>query len=103
VQVAVLSISERFNDYASEVVDALKKAGLRVEANLNSEKIGAKIRDATLQKVPYMLIIGDKEQQARVVAVRHRTEGDKGQMPLEELINRCQDEVATRGQTHVTA
>src|SRR5688572_1947770 len=103
VQVAVLSISERFNDYAGEVVDALKKADLRVEANLNSEKIGAKIRDATLQKVPYMLIIGEKEQQGRVVAVRHRTEGDKGQMSLEELINRCQDEVATKGQTHVTA
>jgi threonyl-tRNA synthetase len=103
VQVSVLSISERFNDYANGVVDAMKQAGLRVEANLSSEKIGAKIRDATLQKVPYMLIIGEKEQQARVVSVRHRTEGDKGQMTLEELIKRCQDEVATKGQTHVTA
>ena len=103
VQVAVLSISERFNDYAGEVVDALTKADLRVEANLNSEKVGAKIRDATLQKVPYMLIIGEKEQQGRLVAVRHRTEGDKGQMSLEELINRCQDEIATKGQTPATA
>jgi threonyl-tRNA synthetase len=103
VQVAVLSISERFNNYGNEVLDALKKADLRVEANLNSEKIGAKIRDATLQKIPYMLIIGEKEQQGRVVAVRHRTEGDKGQMTLEELINRCQDEVMTKGQTPATA
>jgi threonyl-tRNA synthetase len=102
VQVAVLSISEKFNAYAQEVVEALKKAGLRVEPNLSSEKIGAKIRDATLQKIPYMLILGEKEQAARVVSVRHRTDGDKGQLPLTELINRCQDEIATRGQTHVT-
>jgi threonyl-tRNA synthetase len=99
VQIAVLSVSEKSNAYALEVVEALKKADLRVEANLSSEKIGAKIRDATMQKIPYMLVIGEKEAQARLVAVRHRTEGDKGQMSLDELIQRCEDEIMTRGQT----
>jgi threonyl-tRNA synthetase len=52
-----------------------------------------------MQKIPYMLVIGEKEVQARVVAVRHRTEGDKGQMTLDELIQRCEDEIMTKGQT----
>jgi threonyl-tRNA synthetase len=98
VQVGVLSISERFNDYAKEVAGALTAAGLRVDANLGSEKIGAKIRDATLQKVPYMLVLGEKEQQARTVAVRHRTDGDKGAVPLEQFVRQCREEVASRGQ-----
>jgi threonyl-tRNA synthetase len=103
VQIAVLSISEKFNAYANEVAGLLKQVGLRVETNLSGEKIGAKIRDATLQKVPYMLILGEKEQSARAVAVRHRTEGDKGQLSLEELINRCQQEITTRGSAHAAA
>lgn len=96
VQVAVLSISEKSNAYAAEAADKLKAAGLRVEANLGSEKIGAKIRSATLDKVPYMLVLGEKEQQAGVVAVRHRTEGDKGQMALQAFIARAQEEIATK-------
>jgi len=92
----VLSISDKFNDYANEVAGALQQAGLRIESNLSSEKIGAKIRDATLQKVPYMLILGEKEQSAKAVAVRHRTDGDKGQMSLDELIRRCREEVTRR-------
>ncbi|HEY7089334.1 MAG TPA: threonine--tRNA ligase, partial [Tepidisphaeraceae bacterium] len=70
VQVAVLSISERTNEYAAKVTQQLKEAGLRVEANLGSEKIGAKIRDATLQKIPYMLVVGEKEAAEGKVAVR---------------------------------
>ncbi len=96
VQVAVLGISEKFNNYAREVESKLKEANLRVEANLNADKIGAKIREATMAKIPYMLILGDKEQQARLVAVRHRTEGDKGQMPLDEFIAHCQEQVKAR-------
>jgi threonyl-tRNA synthetase len=96
VQVAVLSISEKFNDYANEVVAALKEAGLRVEANLSGEKIGAKIRSATMEKVPYMLVLGDKEVQARVVAVRHRTAGDQGQAPISEFVQRAKQEVAAK-------
>src|SRR3954471_6334374 len=71
VQVAVLPISEKFNDYAQKVEEQLKAAGLRVELNTAADKIGAKIRNATMEKVPYMLILGDKEQQARLVAIRH--------------------------------
>jgi threonyl-tRNA synthetase len=67
-----------------------------VESNLSPEKIGAKIREASINKVPYMLILGDKEQQGRVVAIRHRTEGDKGQMPLSEFIARAKKEVEMR-------
>ncbi len=97
VQVAVLTISEKYSAYAQEVIDALSNDGLRVEANLNAEKIGAKIRDAALQKVPYMLIIGDQEAQARKVAVRSRTAGDQGQLPLTEFIQRCRQEISSRG------
>src|SRR5258706_5301879 len=96
VQVAILPISEKFTDYAKEVEAALVEAGLRVELNLSPEKIGAKIREASMNKVPYMLILGEKEQQARVVAIRHRTEGDKGRMAVSEFIARAQDEVRSR-------
>ncbi len=97
VQVKVLSISEKYNEYAQGVADELKSAGLRVETNNSAEKIGAKIRSATLEKIPYMLILGDKEQSTGTVAVRHRTEGDKGQMPVAEFVQRCLQEVATKG------
>ncbi len=96
VQVAVLSISEKTNAYAQQVAEALKKAELRTEVNLGSEKIGAKIRNATLAKVPFMLVLGEKEQQANVVAVRHRTEGDKGQVTVEEFIAQAREQVAAR-------
>jgi threonyl-tRNA synthetase len=94
VQVAVLSISEKTNDYAKQVADQLKAAGIRVEANLGSEKIGAKIRSATIEKIPYMLVLGEKEQQAGVVAVRHRTEGDKGQMSVDAFVSKAKEEIA---------
>jgi len=96
VQVAVLSISEKTNAYAQEVAGKLKAAGLRVESNLGSEKIGAKIRSATLEKIPYMLVLGEKEQQSGVVAVRHRTEGDKGQVSVEAFIEKAKTEIAGR-------
>ncbi|HZZ44412.1 MAG TPA: threonine--tRNA ligase [Tepidisphaeraceae bacterium] len=96
VQVAVLSISEKFNDYANQVVTALKNAGLRVEGDLGSEKIGSKIRKATLDKIPYMLIIGEKEQADQKVAIRHRTEGDKGAVSIEEFIAKAKHEVDTK-------
>jgi threonyl-tRNA synthetase len=101
VQVAVLSISEKFNDYAGKVADALKNAGLRAEANFGNEKIGAKIRQATLDKVPYMLVLGQQEADAQKVAVRDRTKGDRGQMELDEFIQECLQEIATKGNAHV--
>jgi len=103
VQVAVLSISEKTNPYAQEITEKLKAAGLRVEANLGSEKIGAKIRTATMEKVPYMLVLGEKEQQAGVVAVRHRTEGDKGQVSVEAFIEKAKGEVAGKVLAAATA
>ena len=99
VQVAVLPISEKSNDYAKQIHQALFNAGLRAELDLGSEKVGAKIRNATLQKVPYMVILGDKEQQAQVVSLRHRTGGDQGQLPLDQLIKNLTEEVSTRGQS----
>jgi threonyl-tRNA synthetase len=97
VQVSVLSISEKFNEYATEVAKGLEAAGLRVESNLGAEKIGAKIRLATLQKIPYMLILGEKEAQAKGVAVRTRAGVDQGQMSATEFIERCQQEISNRG------
>ena len=85
VQVAVLPITDRINEYALSVADDLKNAGFRVDANVKSDKIGAKIRDAQLQKVPYMLVLGDKELEEQKVAVRERKQGDIGAMSLEEF------------------
>ena len=99
VQVAVLPISEKSNDYAKQIHQALFSANLRAELDLGSEKVGAKIRNATLQKTPYMVILGDKEQQAQVVSLRHRTAGDQGQLPLDQLIKQLTEEVTTRGQS----
>jgi threonyl-tRNA synthetase len=85
VQVAVLPITDRINDYAETVASELKAAGFRVEANLKSDKIGAKIRDAQMQKVPFMLVLGDKELEEQKVAVRERKQGDIGAMSLKEF------------------
>jgi threonyl-tRNA synthetase len=85
VQVAVLPITDRTADYAEAVGRELRDAGFRVEVNTKSDKIGAKIRDAQLQKVPYMLILGDKELENRAVAVRERKQGDIGAMSLAEF------------------
>jgi threonyl-tRNA synthetase len=85
VQVAVLPITDRINEYADTVAKELRVAGFRVEANLRSDKIGAKIRDAQLQKVPYMLVLGDKELEDRTVAVRERKKGDIGAMSMKEF------------------
>ena len=85
VQVTVLPITDRINDYASEVGAELRAAGFRVEVNSKSDKIGAKIRDAQLQKIPYMVVLGDKELEERKVAIRERRQGDIGAMSLQEF------------------
>ncbi len=85
VQVTVLPITDRINDYAQSVADELKAAGFRVEMNLKSDKIGAKIRDAQINKVPYMLVLGDKELEDKTIAVRERKQGDIGVMSLDEF------------------
>jgi threonyl-tRNA synthetase len=96
VQVAVLPITDRINDYAVSVVAGLKAAGFRVEADVRSEKIGAKIRNAQLQKVPYMLVLGDQELENNNVAVRHRKNGDLGAMSLEEFKEKITAEKLSR-------
>ena len=85
VQVTVLPITDRINEYAESVASELRNAGFRVEANTKSDKIGAKIRDAQMQKVPYMLVLGDKELDERTVAVRERKQGDVGAMSLAQF------------------
>lgn len=95
-QVRVLPISERFHDKAQEVTEALKNAGLRASCDMRSEKIGYKIREAQLQKIPYMLIVGEKEAESNTVSVRHRKEGDLGAMSVEEFLNKALMQVATK-------
>ncbi len=100
VQVAVLPITDRINDYAASVSASLRNNGLRVEANLRSDKIGAKIRDAQLQKVPFMLVLGDREMEQGTVAVRERSKGDIGVMSLEEFSRKARRLVESRALTN---
>src|SRR6266542_1367383 len=100
VQVAVLPITDRINNYASSIASQLRAQGLRVESNLRSEKIGAKIRDAQLQKIPFMLVLGDREMEQSTVAVRERSQGDIGVMPLTAFIEMARKLVETRALTN---
>lgn len=95
-QVRVLSLTDRTVDNAKEVREKLFALGLRAEADVRSEKLGKKIREAQLDKVPYILIIGDKEAENGVVAVRHRSEGDLGTMTIEEFVVKALQEIATK-------
>ena len=91
-QVRVLPITDRQHGYAGRVLDRLRAAGLRAEADLRSEKVGAKIRDAQIEKVPYMLVLGGREEESGAVAVRHRSDGDLGAMPVEQFLARARDD-----------
>ena len=93
VQVKVLPISDKHLDYANKVKEALQQAKIRVEVDDRTEKIGYKIREAQLQKVPYMLIVGDKEEEANKVGVRDRKDGDIGAMELNEFVSKIKKEV----------
>jgi threonyl-tRNA synthetase len=97
VQAVVIPISdEKHGAYGREVVTTLKAAGLRVELDDSRDRMQAKIRRAQLQKIPYMLIVGDKEQAAGAVAVRLRSGKDLGAIPLANLIERICSEITTR-------
>jgi threonyl-tRNA synthetase len=87
IQAIVLPISEKQMDYANEVADNLRKADVRVEIDIRNESVGKKIREAEMQKIPYMLIVGEKEKQSRGVALRKYGEGDKGQAKLGEVLD----------------
>ena len=95
-QVKILSIADRHVDYAEEVKEKLHKAGIRVSVDSRQEKIGYKIREAQISKIPYMLIIGDKEVEAKAVGVRSREEGDMGDMPLDDFVKKVIDEVNSK-------
>jgi len=96
IQVVVLTITDRQAGYAREIAEALHRAGYRAASDLRNEKINYKIREHSLQKLPYQLILGDKEMQARQVAVRTRAGEDLGAMPLEAFVTRLQTEAAAR-------
>jgi threonyl-tRNA synthetase len=99
VQAVVLNISEKQSDYAEHVAKTLREAGLRAESDLRNEKITYKIREHSLNKLPYQIVVGDKEMAANLVAVRTRGGQDLGQMPLEALIERLHSEVVARSGT----
>ncbi len=99
IQVVVMNISEHQAGYADEVVKKLRQAGIRAEVDLRNEKITYKIREHSLNRLPYQLIVGDKEKAENLVAVRTRGGQDLGQMRLDDLIQRLQQEAATRGST----
>jgi threonyl-tRNA synthetase len=96
VQVEICPVSEKVIDYARHITETLKNHGLRVHLDDRNEKLPAKIRDAQLQKIPYMLVVGPKEAEAGTVSVRHRSKGDQGPKPLAELVAALQEESASR-------
>ena len=93
VQVKILSISEKFNDYAKSVYDELKSKGYRVVLDDRNEKIGKKIREAQVEKVEYMLIIGEEEVNTKTVTIRHRDLGDQGKASLDDFMSRIRKEI----------
>ena len=96
VQVKVLPISDKFLDYSAKVLEELKAAGIRAELDSRSEKIGYKIREARLERVPYMLILGQKEEEEGLISVRSRFRGDEGQKQLKDFIADITEEIRNR-------
>ncbi len=96
VQAKILPILEKHFPYVNEIQKKLQAAGVRVEVDLRNEKIGYKIREAQMEKVPYMLVIGDKEMENGAVAVRSRKEGDLGAMPIDDFVQKIVVEISTR-------
>ena len=98
VQVKILPITDRTMDYAKDVAAKLETAGVRTEVDERNEKLGFKIREAQMEKVPYKLVVGDKEAENGTVAVRTR-DADKGAMPLEDFLTKLQEEIASKSKT----
>jgi threonyl-tRNA synthetase len=96
VQIGLVPISERHTAYAAKVEAELKAAGFRVETDARNEKMNAKIRDLANQKIPYILVFGDKEESASAVSVRTRGKGDQGSMPLADFITKAKGLVASK-------
>ncbi|MFB5673289.1 threonine--tRNA ligase [Paenibacillus terreus] len=96
VQAKVIPVSGVYEDYAREVEDKLRRAGVTVEADLRNEKLGYKIREAQLEKIPYMLVVGENEKNEGSVSVRKRGQGDLGAKPLDEAVSMLTEEIASR-------
>jgi len=96
VQAVILPITERNHEYCEKLLEKLKDLGIRAQCDARNEKIGYKIREAQMLKIPYMLVVGDKEQEAGSVSVRSRSEGDKGSATIDEFIELITDEIKTK-------
>ena len=99
LQAVILNITDRQAGYAEELRDSLQNQGFRIDADLRNEKIGFKIREHTLKKVPYLLVVGDREAGAKTVAVRTRNGEDLGSMPVEQFVQNLATVIASRGRT----
>lgn len=97
-QVIILPISEKYEKYAKKVLQYLKNSEIRAQIDLRSEKTGRKIRDAELKHIPYMLIVGEKEENENTVSVRKQGEGDKGNLQINEFIDHIKKEIENQGQ-----
>ena len=95
-QVRVLPITDRAHDYAQEIVDRLRDAGIRAESDYRSEKLGYKIREAQMQKIPYMLVVGDRDMENQTVSVRTRAGVDLGAMSVDDFRTKCRAEIDTK-------
>jgi threonyl-tRNA synthetase len=95
-QVEICPVSEKVAEYAKHVHETLKNHGIRVHLDDRNEKLPAKIRDAQMQKIPYMLVVGPKEAEAGTVSVRHRTKGDQGPRPIADVVTSLQEEISSR-------
>jgi threonyl-tRNA synthetase len=95
-QIGVIPIAQAHEAYAADVVKQLKESGFRAEVQNASETLGARIRKAQTEKIPYMLVMGDKEIQADKIALRSRKKGDEGQMTLADFVQRAHEEEKTR-------
>ncbi len=96
VQVMILPVTDRANDYSKELEKKLFDMDIRVESDLRNEKIGYKIREAQMQRVPYMLIIGDKEVENKNVSVRGRKAGDMGTLSFDSFVEMIEDEIKSK-------
>ena len=95
-QVRVLPITDRAHDYAQEIVDRLRDAGIRAESDYRSEKLGYKIREAQMQKIPYMLVVGDRDMENQTVSIRTRAGVDLGAMSVDDFRTKCRAEIDTK-------
>jgi threonyl-tRNA synthetase len=98
-QAVVLNITDRQAEFVEEVTQTLAKQGVRVKSDLRNEKIGFKIREHTLHRVPYLLVVGDREVENRTVAVRTRGGEDLGTLPLDQVVHKLTTEIASRGRS----